>query len=284
MKKLLCAVLGVICFSGYAWAGENFDKGVELFEAGKYTDAMIAWKKAVEEGDGNAADMIGYLYQTGRTDIPKNPEKAIEWYQKAIDMGSEKGRLSMALFYIYEGKGSVEEEDNAYTLIKGLENSNDDFVLANVSIFYANGWGTPVDFAKAREIVGKISDPDLEQKRLDVINEEEKAQSPIPAKTVIAEVSQNQMRFDKNYKGNLIATEGFVGSIEDAGESYVLKLFGERSLLNSFDYIRCFIKRSQEDALLGLNKGDHVKIKGIYVGQQRGQAGAMVLYYCAIIK
>jgi hypothetical protein len=286
MKNLLCAMLVVLCSVGGAWADENIDKGMELFGAGKYTDAMIAWKKAVEEGDGNAAAMIGHLYQEGSREIPKNPEKAVEWYQKGIDMGSDRAKTFMAFLYVagYEGI-FAEDKDKAYALIKGLDTSEDSVVLNNIYKFYMNGWGTPVDFAKAREIASRISYPKSKQNCLDAIDEAEKANTPIPAKTLITEVQQNQLRFDKNYKGKRITVVGYVGVLDAQDNGYRLQLFGTNDpLANPFSVVDCRFNASQEDALLDLNKGQSVKIKGDYKGKQAFQLGAFMLFNCEVLK
>ncbi len=90
------------------------------------------------------------------------------------------------------------------------------------------------------------------------------------------------MRFDKKYKGRQITTSGFVGKIEEDEGRYTLSLFGENGLVNPFNHIECRFKASEEDKLFDLNKGDSVRIKGTYKGNESFQIGALVLHNCTI--
>ena len=105
-----------------------------------------------------------------------------------------------------------------------------------------------------------------------------------PAKTYIDEVQQNQMRFDKNYKGKALVIEGIVNTIEGKNGGYSLQVFGEKGDINPFSSIECIFGKSHEDALLDLNKGDKVSIKGTYNGKQQIQLGALVLFDCEILE
>jgi tetratricopeptide (TPR) repeat protein len=286
MKKLVLVVLLLFCLIDGALANENRTKGLKLAEERKYVDAMIVWKKAVEEGDGDSAALIGYLYQLGRTkEIPKNPEKALEWYQKAMDMGSPRARVHMAWLYV-EGYSSISKDlSKAYELIKGLENSDDTFILNSVYRFYANGWGTTADFAKAREIASRIPNSKVKQDSLADIDAIELSSKTIPAQTLVAEVQQNQLRFDKNYKGKKLTIEGYVGLVDAKNKGYTLQLFGTKeSLANPFSTVECRFNASQEDTLLELNRGQVVKIQGTYRGKEQFQLGAFVLLNCKVIK
>ena len=104
------------------------------------------------------------------------------------------------------------------------------------------------------------------------------------AKSLVSEVDKNQMRFDKNYKGKRILVEGFVGKIEAKGSDYTLSLFGEAVITNPFRYIECHFNADAEDSLLELNKGDSVKIEGLYNGKENFQIGSLVLLNCSVKK
>lgn len=300
MKKVLVGVvLFILCLCRIASAAETsadvithikhnpsqyFTKGRELYKAGKYTESMITLKKAVEEDDAWAAALIGSIYSTGGDGIEPNLDNAIKWYNKATEMGYPASDAFFAELYV-SGIGVPQDVNKAYKLIHGIENINldDDDLIFNVAYwFYMKGVGTPQNLQKATQIAQRIKDDNYRQKALREISDEAEANNGIPAVNLITEVSKNQMRFDKKYKGKQIATVGFVGKIDEKNGGYVLSLFGEQGLVNPFHYIECRFSISQEDKLLELNKGDRVLIRGTYKGKEAFQVGALVLHNCTV--
>ena len=263
---------------------QYFAKGRELYKAGKYTEAMITLKKAVEEGDAWAAALIGGIYSTGGDGIEPNIKNAIKWANKATEMGYPASDAFFAELYLL-GLDVPKDINKAYQLIHGVENlvlDDDDFVPNVAYRFYAYGIGTPRDFQRATLIAQRIKDDNYRQEALKAIKDEEEASKGIPAGVLITEIGKNQMRFDKKYKGKQITTVGFAGNIEEKNSGYVLSLFGEQGLVNPFHYIECRFSVTEEDKLLELDKGDRVLIKGTYKGKETFQVGAMVLHSCTV--
>ena len=145
------------------------ETGFELFHAKKYTDAMIAWKKDVEAGEGSAATMIGFLYSHGYEGITKNPAKALEWYQKALKMGDEFANFSLSVLYVQGDEPIKQDLKKAYEYIHKIENLEDDEVKIWVYQFYLYGWGTPKNIDKATKIAQKIKDAKEKEEALQTI-------------------------------------------------------------------------------------------------------------------
>jgi hypothetical protein len=284
MRKWICSLLLVLSMVHVAWANENTDKGIELLNKGESIEAIALLEKAAEEDDGYAAFVLGEIYR-GVGGNQQDATKMVIWYQKAHDMGNPVGTASLADAY-RRGEGGLQRDyAKGYSLLKSVENVDNDTVAEIAAIFYSVGAGTPVDYPKARSFANKIQDEGMKQNRLEAINRMEAKASSVPAKNLVLEVEQNQMRFDKNYKGKSIITEGFVDDIEEEKGGYVLKVFGEQgNLRNPFKFIACHFAADHEDALLALNKGDTVKVKGTYKGKQQFQIGAIVLFECEIVK
>ena len=280
MKKLFCVLALILVVTGSAWGSEHFEQGRALFREGKPLDAMVAWKKGVEAGDGESAAYIGYLYQIGSKEIPVNMDKAVEWFNKGKDMGYKGANIFISFLYLKGVSPFPKDLDKAYALVREVEDSDDSFILNNAYRFHLYGWGTPVDIEKAREIADKIPDPKLKEEALGIIDKVEEENRPIPANDLITEVGKNQMRFDKKYKEKTITVSGFVGQIDEKQGKYALQLFGETGLANPFRYIECIFDPSQEDALMELNKGDSIILKGTYKGKQNFQIGALTLFEC----
>ena len=159
MNKFIAVIIILFTLCGCTWAAgeDHLKKGMQFYMADECIDAMIAWKKAVEEGNGAAACFIGTIYQDGGKGIEENPDNAIKWYQTAIDMGAVEGVALMAALYV-KGYGSIPNNPvKGYELIKTVEDSNNWMVASYLVDFYTNGWGTQRDFNKAREIASRLS-------------------------------------------------------------------------------------------------------------------------------
>ena len=296
-KIIISSLLIVVCLCQTAFASDTsadvithikhnasqyFAKGRELYNAGKDTEAMITLKKAVEEGDAWAAAIIGNIYANGGDGIERSIKNAVKWYNKATEMGYPASDVFFAQRYLY-GDGVPKDVKKAYQLIHGIENldlEDSDIIPCVAYTFYMNGIGTPKDMQKARIIASRIKD---EKTRQAVLKEIDEATNGIPAIDLLSEIGKNQMRFDKKYKGKQITTAGFVGKIEERKGGYTLSLFGETGIVNPFSYIECRFKASEESKLLELNKGDTVRIKGMYKGKENFQIGALVLHNCTVV-
>ncbi len=81
-----------------------------------------------------------------------------------------------------------------------------------------------------------------------------RALKAIPAGTLITEVGKNQI-----YNVKQITTVGFVCSIDEKNDNYIISLFGEQGILNPIHYIECRFPVTQENKLLKLDKGDRGK-------------------------
>lgn len=266
-------------------ASQYFAKGRELYKTGKYTEAMITLKKAVEENDAWAAALIGRIYAMGGDGIKPDMKNAVKWANKATEMGYPASNAFFAELYAY-GISVPKNTKKAYQLIHDIENldiEDDDIVPIVACVFYMEGIGTPKDLQKAEQIAQRIKDDNYRQNALKKIAKEAELNNGIPASTLISEVRSNQMRFNKNYKGRQITALGFVGNIDEKKGGYTLSLFGTQGPDNPFSYIECRFPISEEGKLLELNRGDSVRIRGIYKGKEDFQVGAIVFHNCVVV-
>ena len=273
--------------SDTATAENLFNEGVKLCSENKYIEAMITFKKAVELGHGKAAAWIGLLYNNGGNGIVSNTKNAMKWFEKSKEMGYQGTNVFIASYY---RNGNVVKQDinKAYQIIHEVEDIdlgiNDNVIPLNAYEYYLYGWGTPVNYKRAYEIASHIHDKSLREKVINEIKQEEEKSRPIPAKTLISEVSTNQMRFDKNHKGRIIKCVGYVQDIEGGRRDYTLNLYYDSFIPNPFEFIHCKFSKKNEAELLNLNKGDIVTVQGLYKGKQDFQIGSIILFDCQIIK
>ena len=268
-------------------AEELFNEGKNLYNANEYVKAMITFKKAVEKGSGRAASWIGMIYNKGGHGIDKNVDNAVKWFRKSQEMGYAGANIFLAFSYL-NGAGVQKDLNKAYQLVHEVENitlpPDDDLISRNAYRFYIEGLGTPVDFKKAYEIASRIHSDSYREQVIAEIKKYEEASRAIPAKTLIADVRNNQMRFDRTYKGKIIKCEGRVEGVESIRNGYKLNLYYDTFIPNPFEYIECRFSRNFEADLFNLNKGDTVQVQGLYKGKQDFQICALVLFDCLIVK
>lgn len=70
------------------------EDGLEAYKKGDFDTAARLLKPLAEEGDAQAEEKLGRMYQRGKG-VPKDFERAVQWYQKAADKGdaAAQGRL-----------------------------------------------------------------------------------------------------------------------------------------------------------------------------------------------
>lgn len=129
------------------------EKAFELYNKAYETDV----KTGNTEGQANSAISIGYCYNLGYG-VPKNMDKAIEWYTKAAEAGEETSMDNLGTIYYYGNNGVPNNYDKAfYWYSKGAKKG----VLRSkymVGECYEYGRGVDKNTAKAREIYRELWD------------------------------------------------------------------------------------------------------------------------------
>lgn len=78
------------------------DYGIYLQQNKKYARCFQAFKHAADEGDIKSYAYLGFCYMKGYCGFVSE-EAAIEWYNKASDLGDSLGKYFLALCY-FDGK------------------------------------------------------------------------------------------------------------------------------------------------------------------------------------
>ncbi|MFZ5929674.1 MAG: tetratricopeptide repeat protein [Pseudomonadota bacterium] len=75
------------------------DQGKELFDSGKYSDAVAWWKQASETSQDHQAEFrLGDYYESGGVE-PENLPEAAKWYALAAEGGHAGAQFALGSFY-----------------------------------------------------------------------------------------------------------------------------------------------------------------------------------------
>lgn len=77
-----------------------------------YAEALYWYYKAAEQGNGQAQENIGYMFQYG-TGVPKDYAKAVSWFDKAAAQGNSDAANQLGWMFQF---GQGVEPDNARAL------------------------------------------------------------------------------------------------------------------------------------------------------------------------
>lgn len=130
--------------SGKMGAG-NTDKAQEI-----YADVFSQVEELANRGVGEAERFYAQYYQYGDGGVARDYNKAMEWYEKAVEHGNTNAMNSIGVLY---ASGAGVEQDSAKALEwfeKAAELKNDG-AMYNLGVMYANGYGVEQDYTKAIE-------------------------------------------------------------------------------------------------------------------------------------
>lgn len=104
VRPLALAVLNLLCIA-CASADSLFDKGLESYADGMYSEAAQHWEKAADSGDVRAAFNLAILYEHGNG-VGQDITRAVALYREAANKGFADSQFSLANILI-EGAGSI---------------------------------------------------------------------------------------------------------------------------------------------------------------------------------
>ena len=88
-------------------ANEEYAKGLNFYEQGKYKEAVYWYRKAAEHGHVQAQNTLGLRYEKGEG-VNQDYKTAAYWYQEAAKNGHTQAQNSLGFMYT-EGIG-VEQD------------------------------------------------------------------------------------------------------------------------------------------------------------------------------
>ncbi|WP_437556590.1 tetratricopeptide repeat protein [Acidithiobacillus sulfuriphilus] len=125
----------------------QFQLGGYYDSEGDHAEAIHWYRKAAQQGDARAENIIGLAYYKG-SGVPRNYQKAVRWYRKAAEQGDALAENNLGKAY-YFGQGVPQNYGKAVHWFhlaaqRGLVNAE-----ANLGDAYAHGLGVPRNIPKA---------------------------------------------------------------------------------------------------------------------------------------
>jgi TPR repeat protein len=171
--RIVAALLGCTLLSCGAWAqvvlpkprpqpkavaplpDEQPEPGADMafyaFQRGLYLTALLRATKQVEQKrDPKSMTLLGELYAEG-LGVPRNDQKAAEWYKLAAERGDREAMFALAMFRI-GGRGGPKDRDEAARLLASAAKLGHAAAAYDLALLYLEGQLFPRDFKRAAEL------------------------------------------------------------------------------------------------------------------------------------
>jgi TPR repeat protein len=121
-------------------------------------DAQVAawFRKAAEQGDADAQNNLGWMYEQGRGVAPDDAQAAA-WYRKVAEQGHADAQFNLGLMH-WQGKGVVRDEAQAAAWYRKAAEQGDADAQCNLGLMYEQGKGLARDDAQAAAWFGKAAE------------------------------------------------------------------------------------------------------------------------------
>lgn len=137
-----------------------------LYESGQegvprnLSRAIELYQRAVQLKSPAAMTSLAYLYEHGMG-VPQNLGRAVELYQQAVQMGYAPAMMS--LMYLYKhGKGVPQDLEQAFTLLQQAgRRAYFPAIILLATVYAKGGMWVSVDYVKAKEWIDLVADNHL---------------------------------------------------------------------------------------------------------------------------
>ena len=154
----------VVAVSGSMVAAQDFDKGVEAYDAGDFETAFNELEPIAEQGFNVAQFYLGQMYMAGQG-VTKDQIEAERWLRLSAEQDFAMAQLLLGLMY---SKSEVIEQDEAEAVywFKLAAEQDLPFAQAILGERYQKGKGVPQDYAEAARLYRLAADMGLAMAQL----------------------------------------------------------------------------------------------------------------------
>ena len=96
----LLLVFALPALAGATPAGDQTElhKGVDLWRAGQFAEAVQLWQPLAHAGDPQGMLFVAFAYRTGRG-VARDDRQAFHWYLQAAQAGMPEAQMEVGLMY-----------------------------------------------------------------------------------------------------------------------------------------------------------------------------------------
>ena len=145
MKRLgiiAAAIIAVVMSVTSAFA-QDYQKGLEAYNAGDYAAAIQEFRPLAEQGDAVAQYNLGLMYNDGEG-VPQDYAEAVKWYRLAAEQGYAKAQYNLGNMY-GTGRGVPQDYAEALRLFRLAAEQGVAEGQTGLGIMYENGQGVLQD-------------------------------------------------------------------------------------------------------------------------------------------
>ena len=106
-KALVIAVTILVTGITVSLAQDFLKKGMEAYQKGDYATALSIWLPLAEQGDAEAQNWLGVMYDYG-DGVTQDDKEAANWFRKAAEQGNAGAQNNLGSRYIL-GKGVIQD-------------------------------------------------------------------------------------------------------------------------------------------------------------------------------
>jgi len=144
MKRLLTTLViltGLIGSTGAVWAGavDDYNKGVDAYDAGDYAEAVKWYRKSAEQGNASAQFNLALMYNYGQG-VTHDYAEAAKWFRKAAEQGDAMAQGNLGFMYD-KGKGVTLDYAEAVKWYRKAAEQGDAAAQFHLALRYALGEG-----------------------------------------------------------------------------------------------------------------------------------------------
>ena len=132
--------------SGTVVFADPLEDGQAAYNRGDYATALKLLRPLAEQGNANAQNNLGWMYDQG-DGVTQDFKEAAKWYRSAAEQGLHEAQYNLGVMY-FQGRGIPSDFREALKWYRRAATQGDAKAQYNLGFMYANGVGVPKDLSR----------------------------------------------------------------------------------------------------------------------------------------